>query len=73
MNRKFGGISERAHSNFEPEKCVSLKSIFIDFHEIFKNSKAFSGLLRIQDYYERSQKYPVIFGSHSVIMLKLGK
>ena len=56
VNRKFGGISERAHSNFETEKCVSLKSIFIDFHEISKNLKAFSGFLRIQDYYEPSQK-----------------
>ena len=34
MNRKFGGISERAHSNFELEKCDSLTPIFIDFHEI---------------------------------------
>ena len=58
MNRKFGGISERAHSNFEPEKCVSLKSIFIDFYEIFKNFKTFSGFIRIQDYHEPSQKYP---------------
>ena len=50
MNRKFGGISERAHGNFECKKCVSLTSIFIDFHEIFKIFKVLKRLVRIQDY-----------------------
>ena len=70
--RGGGGISEKAHSNFE---CWKILKKLENFWNFFKNrwkSTSRRSIFQLQNYYEPSQKYPRIFGSPNMPLFLTG-